>query len=69
LRIIGKTKEALRNGEAVRVLAPEVGDELVLLRGEDFARIKALLEDEREKAAWAGLARKAAGRWAQEKGA
>lgn len=61
-----KQQQALRNGEAVRVAAANMSEDLVLLRGEDYARIQALLEDEREKAAWAGVARKAGTRWAQE---
>jgi hypothetical protein len=59
-------RQALRNGEAVRVASPEMGEEVVLLRGQDFARIQMLLEDQREKAAWSKVARKAAVRWAQE---
>jgi len=59
-------RQALRNGEAVHVPSPDVGDEVVLLRGQDFARIQMLLHHEREKAAWAKVARKAAIRWAQE---
>jgi len=59
-------RQALRNGEAVRVSSPELGEDVVLVRGADFARIQMLLEDEREKAAWAAVARKAASRWAEE---
>ena len=66
LELTEKQRQALRNGEAVHIPSTEMGEEVVLLRGEDFARIQALLEDEREKAAWARFARKAAGRWAQE---
>jgi len=57
---------ALRNGEPVRLSLPELGKEVVLLREEDFARIQMLLQDDREKTAWAALGRKAANRWAQE---
>jgi hypothetical protein len=39
---------------------------VVLLRGEEYVRIQRILEDEREKAAWAALAGKAADRWSQE---
>jgi hypothetical protein len=45
---------------------PELGKEVVILRSEDFARIKMLLEDDREKASWAAIGRKAAERWAME---
>ena len=66
IELTEKQRQALRNGEAVRVPALDNGEEVVLLRGEDYDRIQALLEDEREKASWAGLSRKAATRWAQE---
>jgi hypothetical protein len=66
IELTEKHRQALRNGEAVRVPSPEIGEEAVLLRGADFARIQMLLEDEREKAAWATVARKAASRWARE---
>ena len=59
-------RQALRNGKAVRVASPEIGEDMVLIRGADFARIQMLLEDEREKVAWATLARQAASRWARE---
>jgi hypothetical protein len=66
IELTEKHRQALRNGEAVRVPLPEMGEEVVLIRGADFARIQLLLEDEREKAAWAEVARKAATRWAEE---
>jgi hypothetical protein len=66
IQLTEEQSQALRNGEPVRLPAPELGKEVVLLRGEDFARIQMLLQDDREKAAWAALGRKAADRWAQE---
>jgi hypothetical protein len=58
--------QALRNGEPVRLPVAELGEDVVLLRGQDFARIQMLLEDDREKTAWAALGRKAADRGARE---
>ncbi len=66
IQLTQEQSQALRNGEPVRLPLPELGKEVVLLCGEDFARIQMLLEDDREKAAWAALGRKAADRWAQE---
>jgi hypothetical protein len=59
-------RQVVLRGGAVRLMSSEIGEELVLLRGADFARIQAALEDEREKTAWAALARKAATRWSRE---
>ncbi len=66
IQLTQEQSQALRNGEAVRLPMPELGKEVVLLCGADFARIQMLLEDDREKAAWASLGRKAAKRWAEE---
>ncbi|MBM4069816.1 MAG: hypothetical protein FJ271_12815 [Planctomycetes bacterium] len=57
---------ALQNGEAVHVPASNMNEGIVLLRGEDFERIQALLQDDREKAAWTRAARQATRRWAKE---
>ena len=53
---------AVKNGETVHVQMPGVGEVIVLLP----TALMELLEEEREKAAWARLARKAAEQWAQE---
>ena len=66
IQLTDEQSQALRNGKPVRLPLPDLGQEVVILRGEDFARIQMLLEDDREKAAWAALGRKAADRWAQE---
>ena len=58
--------EAVKKGEAVKVPLPEVGGEVVLLRAETYEEMREMLEDDREKAAWAALGRKAADRWAHE---
>ena len=59
-------RQAILKGEAVRIPSPEIGEDLVLLRGALYEKIRELLEEEREKAEWAKLSRKAANRWAQE---
>ena len=66
IQLTEKESHALRNGEVVRVFLPDLGQDVVVLRAEDFARMQMLLEDGREKAAWAALGRKAAIRWGQE---
>jgi hypothetical protein len=59
-------RQAVKKGEAVRLIDPESGEELVLLAAAAYEALRERREDEQEKAAWAKLARKAADRWAQE---
>ncbi len=59
-------REAVRRGQAIRLAAPEIGVDVVLLRAELYESIRELLIDEQEKAAWAGCGRKAAENWIQE---
>lgn len=59
-------RQAILNGEPVRVASGKLGGEIVLVQAGLFDTLQELLEDRREKQAWAELARKAATRWAQE---
>jgi hypothetical protein len=58
--------DEVKKWQAERLAAPQIGGDVVVLAAEHFDRIRDLLEDEREKAAWAGLARRAADRWGRE---
>jgi hypothetical protein len=58
--------EAVKKGEAVKLALPEVGGDVVLLRAETFEEMREIVSDDKEKAAWAALGRKAADRWACE---
>ena len=58
--------QAVKNGEAVRLNAPEMGGEVVLLDAAQYESIRELLEDEREQAAIARHAMKQARKIAQE---
>ena len=64
IELTEQQQQAIRQGEAVRVTVPEMDGDLVLLRADQYADLRESLEDEREKAAWAKLGRKAANRWA-----
>jgi hypothetical protein len=66
IELTEEQKQAVRNGEAVRLTVPELDSDVVLLRAEQYENLLEFSEDEREKAAWAKLARKAANRWAEE---
>jgi PHD/YefM family antitoxin component YafN of YafNO toxin-antitoxin module len=66
IELTEEQKQAVKNGKPVRVTVAELDSDLVLLRAQEYEDIREFLEDEREKAAWAKLARKAANRWATE---
>jgi hypothetical protein len=64
MQLTAEQTEAVKNGRAVHVQLPDVG-EVIVLRPDALME---LLEEERTKAAWAKVARKAAERWARESG-
>jgi hypothetical protein len=66
LELTEKQRQAIRQGEAVLMADPELGEEVVLLRAELYETIRELLEDEREKAGWAKLAAASRAGWARE---
>jgi hypothetical protein len=66
IELTEEQRQAVRNGQPVRLTIPDLGGDLVLLPAEHYESIRALVEDEQEKVAWARLARKAADRWAEE---
>jgi hypothetical protein len=66
IELTEEQRQAVMNGKTVLLTIPELGGDLVLLRADLYESIRGVLEDEREKAAWAKLSRKAADRWANE---
>ena len=52
IELTEKQCQAVRNGEPVRLSLPEVGSDVVLLQADQYERIRELLNDEKEKAAW-----------------
>jgi hypothetical protein len=62
MTLTAEQAEAVKSGKPIRVEVEDVGEVVVLLP----AALAELLEEEREKAAWARVSRKAADRWAQE---
>ena len=58
--------QAVKNGEAVRLTAPEAGGDVVLLQATQYESIRELLEDEREQEAISRHAMKQARKIAQE---
>jgi hypothetical protein len=64
MQLTAEQQEAVKSGQAVHVQVPDVGEVVVLLPD----ALMELLEEERAKAAWARVARKAAERWSRESG-
>lgn len=62
MQLTEEQREAVKSGQAVHVQVPDVGEVVILLPD----ALTELLEEERARAAWAKLARKATERWAQE---
>ena len=59
-------RKAVMKGEPVRVSAPEIGGELVLLSAATYEECREIVEDERARAAIAKVALGTAVQWAQE---
>ncbi len=63
--------ESLKRGEPVRLCPPELGKEVVVVPEARFSQLRELFgdglpDDEKDRAAWAQLARKARDSWAEE---
>jgi len=66
IELTEEQRQAVINGEAVRIAAPEVGGDVVLLRAEQFESIRELLEDERQQKAFREAGLRSALRWMKE---
>jgi hypothetical protein len=51
IELTEKQREAVRNGEAIRVAMPEIGEDVVLLRATEYENLQELLADKDEQAA------------------
>jgi hypothetical protein len=49
IELTEQQRQALLNGEAVRLQPPEIGAAVVLLREEEYQRLQALREEEEDK--------------------
>jgi hypothetical protein len=66
IELTEQQRQAVKNGEVVRVSAPELGEDVVLLSAAQYESIRALLEDEREQQAVLRYAMKQATKIARE---
>ena len=51
IELTEEQRQAAKNGEAVRVAAPEIGEDVVLLRAAQYENMRDLLEDQHEQQA------------------
>jgi hypothetical protein len=56
----------IAGGEPVRLEDPLTGQVYIVLKAEVYEEIREILDDDRERAAWAHLNRKARSAWALE---
>jgi hypothetical protein len=66
IELTEQQRQAVKNGEAVRVAAPEIGEDVVLLRAAEYESIREFLEDQREQQAVLRYAMKQAAKVAHE---
>lgn len=66
IELTEQQRQAVKNGEVVRVAAPEIGEDVVLLRAAQYESIREFLEDQREQQTVLRYAMKQAAKVAQE---
>ena len=66
IELTEQQRQAVKNGEAVRVAVPEIGEDVVLLSAALYENIREILEDQREQQAVLRYAMKQAAKVAQE---
>lgn len=66
IELTQQQRQAVKNGEAIRVAAPEIGEDVVLLSAAKFESVRELLEDQRDQQAVLRYAMKQAAKVASE---
>ena len=66
IELTEQQRQALKNGEMVHVLAPEIGEDVVLLPAKLYEAMRESLEDQREQKAILRYSMKQAKKVAQE---
>jgi hypothetical protein len=59
-------RQAVKNGEAIRIEAPEIGEDVILLSATLYQHMRESLEDQREQEAVLRYSMKQAGKVAKE---
>lgn len=66
IELTEKQREAVRNGEAVQLPAPEIGEDIVLLSATQYRALQESLQDRRDQEAVLRYSMKQAARVAKE---
>ena len=66
IELTEKQREAVRNGEALRLAAPEIGEDVVLLRATEYENLQELLSDRHEQGSVLRYSMRQAGKVAKE---
>ena len=51
IELTEQQRQAVKDGEAIRVAAPEIGEDVVLLRATQYESLRELLQDKQEQRA------------------
>jgi hypothetical protein len=66
IELTEQQRQAVKNGEAIRVAVPEIGEDVVLLSAAQYQILQESLEDRREQEAVLRYAKKQAAKIAKE---
>ena len=66
IELTEQQRQAVKNGEAIRFAAPEIGEDVVLLRAAEFESMREAAHDQREQRAVLRYSMKQTGKVAQE---
>jgi hypothetical protein len=66
IELTERERQAVKNGEAVRVSAPEIGEDIVLLSATQYLNLRESLDDKREQTALLQFSMKQAAKIAKE---
>ena len=66
IELTEQQRQAVKDGETIRLAAPEIGEDVVLLSAAKYESMRELLEDQREQQAVLRYAMKQAAKVAQE---
>ena len=66
IELTERDRQAVKNGEAVRLAAPEIGEDIVLMSAKQYLDMRELLDDKREQAAVLRYSMKQASKAAKE---
>lgn len=66
IELTEEQRAAVIHGEVVRLAAPEIGQDVVVLRADTYDDIRAILEDERQQRAFRQTGLRCATRWLKD---